>query len=190
VLGWTPAQGRRACTGARVNTNAPASGHDGGQDGGGTRRPEGLGRVGRRRARVGEGGNTCKKIIPAWLDGQHHRRRGASVASPLGSKAGASTKGREQLVLTLVATGRSAGVGEEGRRGSSARRKKTTARRHGGSGSRRARRRRGRLFPRAASVFALNDVPRGGLQLLLLPPLLLLLRCAGVWTGDWIPRGG
>jgi hypothetical protein len=46
--------------------------HDGGQDGGGTRRPEGLGKVGRWRTLVGEGGGTCRKIIPAWLDGQHH----------------------------------------------------------------------------------------------------------------------
>jgi hypothetical protein len=30
-------------------------------------------------------------------------------------------------------------------------------------------------------------VPTGGLQCLLLPPLLLLLRRAGVWTGKWIP---
>jgi hypothetical protein len=54
--------------------------------------------------RVGEGGGTCKKIILAWLDGQHHERlrRGASVAFPLGSKARASTKGRGKLVLTLV----------------------------------------------------------------------------------------
>jgi hypothetical protein len=43
------------------------------------------------------------------------RRRGASVTFLLGSKAGVSTKGRGKLVLTLVATGRSAGVGEEER---------------------------------------------------------------------------
>jgi hypothetical protein len=56
---------------------------------------------------------------------------------PLGSKAGASTKGRGMLVLTLVATGRSAGVGEERWCGSSAGRKMkmTAARRRGGSGS-------------------------------------------------------
>jgi hypothetical protein len=35
---------------------------------------------------------------------------------PLGSKVGASSKEWGKLVLTLVATGRSAGVGEEGRR--------------------------------------------------------------------------
>jgi hypothetical protein len=73
----------------------PASGLIGGQDGGGTRRPEGLGKVGKRRARVGEGGGTCKKIIPAWLDGRHHqrRRRGGSVRAsrfPLARRAGGS----------------------------------------------------------------------------------------------------
>jgi hypothetical protein len=62
-----------------VNANVPASGHDGGQDGGGTRRPEGIGRVGIRRARVGEGGGICKKIIPAWLDGRHHQRDSAAA---------------------------------------------------------------------------------------------------------------
>jgi hypothetical protein len=41
----------------------------------------------------------------------------------------ASTEGRGKLFLTLVATGRSAGVGERGRRSSSARRKKTATRR-------------------------------------------------------------
>jgi hypothetical protein len=37
--------------------------------------------VGKRRARVGEGGGTCKNIIRAWLDGRHHqqRRRGGAV---------------------------------------------------------------------------------------------------------------
>jgi hypothetical protein len=46
---------------------------------------------------------------------------------PLILKAETSSEERGKLVLTSVATGRSAGVGEEGRRGSSARRKKTAA---------------------------------------------------------------
>jgi hypothetical protein len=54
--------------------------------------------------------------------------------------------GQEKLVLTLVATGRSAGVSVEGRCGSSARRKKTVAWRRGSGGSRHARRWRVQLL--------------------------------------------
>jgi hypothetical protein len=49
---------------------------------------------------------------PAWLEGRHHqRRRGGAVAFRLGSKAAAS---KEEVggVLTWVASGRCAGVGE------------------------------------------------------------------------------
>jgi hypothetical protein len=96
-------------------------------------------RLGKQHARVDEGGGTCKRFNPAWLDNRHHqrRRRGAGDTFPLGSMAGASTKGRGMLILTLVAKGRSAGVDEERWRGSSEERKtKTTAaRRRGSSGS-------------------------------------------------------
>jgi hypothetical protein len=96
VLGCTSAQGGRACTGPRVNANAPASGDDDGQDDGGTRRPEGLGRVRRRRAHVGEGGGTCKKIIPAWLDGRHHQRRWRGGAMRVSRSPSARRPGRPQ----------------------------------------------------------------------------------------------
>jgi hypothetical protein len=70
----------------------------------------------KRRACVGEGGGTCKKSIPFWLDRRHHqqRRHGANDAFPLGSKAGTSSEEWGKLVLTSVATGRSAGISEEG----------------------------------------------------------------------------
>jgi hypothetical protein len=91
----------------------------------------------------------CERRVPPRLEGRGvHRWQG-------------------KLVLTSVATGRSAGVGEERWRGLSVRRKKTAAWRRGSRGSRRARRRRVRLLPRAAPVFAANSVPTNGLRLLL-----------------------
>jgi hypothetical protein len=50
--------------------------------------------------------------IPAWLDGRHHQqRRGGAVAFRLGSKA-ATSKEEVGGVLTWVASGRCAGVGD------------------------------------------------------------------------------
>jgi hypothetical protein len=73
-------------------------------------------------------------------------------------------KGRGVFVLTLVATGRSARVGEVRWHGSSTGRKtKATAvrrcRNRGSRGGRCARRRWVRLLPRAAPVFAADDAP-------------------------------
>jgi hypothetical protein len=76
-------------------------------------------------------------------------------------------KGRGEFVLTLVATCRSAGVGEVRWRDSTAGRKtKATAARCRGSrgirGGRCAWRRRVRLLPRAAQVFAADGAPTDG----------------------------
>jgi hypothetical protein len=122
------------------------------------------------RARVDEGSGTCKRFNPAWHGGRHHqRRRGGAVRRhvPPRLEGRGVHKGREVFVLTLVATGRSAGVGEVRWRGSSAGRKTkaTAARRRasrGSRGGRCARQRRVRLLPRAAPVFAADDAPTDG----------------------------
>jgi hypothetical protein len=92
--------------------------------------------------------------------------------------------GREAVVLTLVATGRSAGVSEVWWCGSSAGRKtKVVARRRGRTGSRGtrcSRRRRVRLLPRAAPVFAADGSPTDGSSPPPSPFTPLLLRRVGV----------
>jgi hypothetical protein len=104
-------------------------------------------------------------------------------------------KGREVVVLTLVATGRSPGVGEVRWHGSSAGRKtKVAAARRRGSrgsrGSRRSRRRRVRLLPRAVPVFAADGAPTDSSSPPSPPFTSLLLWRVGVWTGEQLPRGG
>jgi hypothetical protein len=79
VLGCMLARGRRAYADARVNANAPARERKRGQYGVHTTVKRA--RLGKRRARVDEGGGTCKRFNPAWLDGRHHqwRRHGGTV---------------------------------------------------------------------------------------------------------------
>jgi hypothetical protein len=79
VLGCTLARGRRACADARVNANAPTRDRERGQYGVHTTARRA--RLGKRRARVDEGGGTCKRFNLAWLDNQHHQRwrRGGAV---------------------------------------------------------------------------------------------------------------
>jgi hypothetical protein len=72
---------------------------------------------------------------PAWLEGRHHqRRRGGAVAFRLGSKAVAH-RGEVSGILTWVASGRCAGVGDGARRcdeeGGGAGRGRRVARRRG-----------------------------------------------------------
>jgi hypothetical protein len=118
------------------------------------------------------------------------RRRSANGTFPLSSKAGASSEGRGKLVLTSVATGRSAGVGEEGWRGLSARKKETTARQHGSRGSRCARRRWVWLLPTGGSGLRGERHPPFG-RPLFLPPSFFLLppspSLTAVWTGKDFP---
>jgi hypothetical protein len=84
-------------------------------------------KLGERRARVGEGGGTCKKFHPSLArrpaSPAAARRRGASGVPPLLDGWDNHKRG-EAVVLTSVATGRSAGVGVEWWCGSPARRKK------------------------------------------------------------------
>jgi hypothetical protein len=88
-------------------------------------------RLGKRRAHVDEGGDTCKRFNLAWLNGRHHQRwrRGGAVWRHVPSRLEGRGvhKGRGVLVLTLVATSRSAGVGEVRWRDSSAGRKTKAA---------------------------------------------------------------
>jgi hypothetical protein len=124
-----------------------------------------------------EGSGTCKRFNPAWHDGRHHQRRrdGAERRHvPPRLEGRGVHKGREVVILTLVATGRSAGVDEVRWRSSSAGRKTkaAAARRRGSRGSRCARRRRVRLLPRAASVFAADGAPTDGSNSSFSPPSL------------------
>jgi hypothetical protein len=114
---------------------------------------------------------------------------------PFGSTAGAH-KGWGVLILTLVATGRSAGVGEVRWRGSSVGRKmKATAERRRGSrgsrGSRCAWQRRVRLLPRAAPVFAADDASTDGSNPSFSPLHFSFSSCGLVGgQGSGFPRGG
>jgi hypothetical protein len=189
VLGCTTAQGWRACMGACVNAKCA---------GVGPRRWPGAATQGVAAQRTKKRNKATTRARWSW---QRHLQD--KVSQP-GSKAGITSgggavarcerrvpprlegrgvhRGQGKLVLTLVATGRSAGVGEEGRCGSSARRKKTTARRRGNRGSRRAQRMWVRLLPRAAPVFAATAFPRttsnsSSPSSPSPPPLLLWRRC-------------
>jgi hypothetical protein len=77
---------------------------------------------GERAARGGDGNDTCKRNIPACYEGRNHtvqaRRRngGDKVRAFLPSARWPGlNRGEGKQVLTSVATGQSAGVGEEGR---------------------------------------------------------------------------
>jgi hypothetical protein len=127
-------------------------------------------RLGKRHAHVGEGGGTCKKLHPSlarWpaSPAAAARWRGAGDMFLPRLEGRGVHKGQGVLVLTLVATGRSTGIGGVRWRGSSAGRKtKTTAGddvevveagalEDGGSGSSHGRLRSSRrtAFPRAPS---------------------------------------
>jgi hypothetical protein len=149
----------------------------------------------RGRASVDEGSDTCKRVVPAWHEGRHHqRRRGGAerLRVPPRLEGRGIHMGREAVVLTLVATGRSAGVGAVRWCGSPARRKtKAAARRRGSRGSRGSRcsrRRRGRLLPRVALVFAANGSFHGRLHSSFSPLHSLLLRRVDGWTGEQLPE--
>jgi hypothetical protein len=125
-------------------------------------------------SRVDEGNCTCKKSHPSLARRPASpavaRRRGASGVPPRLDGRGNDKRG-EVVVLTSVATGRSAGVGAEWWCGLPARRKKRKAACHRGSrGSRgSSRSRRVRLLPRASPVFAAIGVPTGGSNFSLSP---------------------
>jgi hypothetical protein len=125
----------------------------------------------------------ANEFVPAWHEGRHHQRRRGALRVPPRLEGRGIHMGSETVVLTLLATGRSADVGEVRWRGSSAGRKAKATRRRGSRGSRgsrRSRRRRVRLLPRAAPVFAADGSPTGGSTPP--PPLFhsLLLRRIGV----------
>jgi hypothetical protein len=148
--------------------------------------------VGKRRVPIGEGGSTCKKIIPAWIDGRHDQwqRRGGAVRasrSPSARRPGRSQRAGgsssspwwpRAVVQALVKRG-----GAAHRRGGRRRQRDVVGAVEagvlddGGTGSshRRLRSSRQMACPRVASNSSFS------------PPLLLLLRHAGVWTGEWIP---
>jgi hypothetical protein len=137
----------------------------------------------RERAHVDEGSGTCKRVVPAWHEGRHHqRRRGAAEQQrvPPRLEGRGIHIGREAVVLTWVATGRSAGVGVEWWCGSSVGKKTRAAARRrgrrGSRGSRRSRRRRVRLLPRAAPVFTADGSFHGRLHSSFSPLHSLLLR--------------
>jgi hypothetical protein len=191
------ARGRRTRVVTHANANASAKHSAASRSRApqrGVRRREGKARPESERAST-KVAAPANEFDPAWHEGWHHqRRRGGAERQhvPPRLEGRGVHKGREVVVLTLVATGRSAGVGEVRWRGSSAGRKtKVAAARRRGSrgsrGSRRSRRRRVRLLPRAAPVFTSNGAPTDGSS----PPSphSLLLRRVGVWTGEQLPRG-
>jgi hypothetical protein len=102
-------EGVAACTDARANaTRTRRHGAAATKTG---RRPTARGGwLGGRRARVGEGGGTCKKLRPSlarWpASPAAARRRGAAGVPPRLEGRGVH-KGEESGVLTSVATGRS-----------------------------------------------------------------------------------
>jgi hypothetical protein len=110
----------------------------------------------------------ARNFIPAWHEGRHHQRRrggGEHRCVPPRLDGRGTHKRREAAVLTLVATGRSGGIGVEWWCGSPAGKKTRAATRRRGSrgsmGCRRPRRRRVRLLPRAAPVFAADGSSHG-----------------------------
>jgi hypothetical protein len=174
---------RPARTRARTRTRTRRQRRGGDQDGW---LPTARGaRLGRRRARVGEGGGTCKKSRPSlarWPASPAAARRHGSTeqrAFCLGSKAVASTRGEKRASSPRWPLAEVERVSEVRRCGLPARkkRKQATTRRRGGRGSSGSRRsRRVRLLPRVAPVFAAYSSPAGGSSPP--PPLLhpLLLR--------------
>jgi hypothetical protein len=192
VLGCILARGRRTHVVTRANANASAKYSEASRSRAarhGVRWREGKARPESERALTKAAAPT-NEFDPAWHEGRHHqRRRGGAerLHVPPRFEGRGVHKGREVVVLTLVATGRSAGVSEVRWRGSSAGRKtKVAAARRRGSrgsrGSRCSRRRRVRLLPRAAPVFAADGAPTDGSSPPSPPFTSLLLRRVGVWT--------
>jgi hypothetical protein len=121
----------------------------------------------RRAARALTRAAAPARTIPAWHEGQLHQRQrggaGQRRVPPRREGRGIHMR-RETIVLTLVATGRSAGASvKSGGAAGSARKKRrqTAARRRGGRGCRGCRcSRRVRLLPRAAPSSRRSASPR------------------------------
>jgi hypothetical protein len=174
------ARGRRVRVATRANANASANGsaRRRGREWHGTAINSNKERLGQReRARVDEGSGTCKRVVLAWHEGRHHqRRRGGTerLRVPPRLEGRGIHMSKEAVVLTLVATGRSAGIGAVWWCGSSAGKKMKAAARCRGSrgsrGSRRSQRWWVRLLPRVAPVFTADGSSPPSPPLLSLPP--------------------
>jgi hypothetical protein len=178
--------------GACMNANAPTPGHNGGQERRHTiwRPKEPRNGTKRLRARGGVGSSTCKRKLPSLArrpaSPAAARWRGASIAFPLGSKAGASIEGKGSSFSPWWPQ---AVVHAPVKKGGTARRREGRRQRRGdveaeevgtlddgGSGSSHGRLRSSR---RTASNSSCLSSPSP-------PPLLLRRRCV---QGRNLPRG-